>query len=178
MATLFATFLSTLTGGGGAAAGGVAAGAAATGFSATSFFSGLATVVGGLSAISAGNQKGAALDQQAVDEDTRAVQETLEGRQEALTSLRKLNDDMAKIAVAGYASGLESSGSVQSAQLEARDVGEANINMARENSRFQSAARRSQAKQYRIEAKGERKAGIMGALEGGFSLFSRGAARG
>lgn len=178
MAMLFTTLFTALGGGGGAAAGGAAAGAAAGGLSATSIFSGLATVVGGLASISAGKQQANALENQAVQEDTQAVQETLNGRQEALTSLRKLNDDMAKIAVAGYASGLESSGSVATAQAEALDVGNANIATARENSRFQSASRRGQAKQLRTDARAARTGGIMGAIQGGLSLFGRVQARG
>lgn len=176
MATLFATFLGALGGGGGAAAGATAA--ATTGFSATSFFSGLATVVGGLASVGAGAAAKSAQDQQAVQEETGAVQETLDGRQQALNSLRKLNDDMAKITVAGYASGLQSSGSVQTAQNEAREVGEQNINMARNNAAFQSASRRTQAKQHRIEGKAAYTGGLMGAVEGGLSMFSRRTARG
>lgn len=177
MATLFASFLGAI-GGGGAAVGGAVATTAAVGGGFASFMSGLSTVVGGLASIAAGAQQKAALDQQAVDEETRAVQETINGRQNALDAMKKLNDDMAAITVAGYASGLASSGSIQTAQDEAQKVGEYNMNMARENSRYQAAARRSQAKQLRIEGKGAMTSGIFGAIQGGLSLFSRKTARG
>lgn len=176
MATLFLSFFSALGGGGGAAAG--AAGAASSGLSVGGFLSGLSTVVGGLASIAAGAQQKAAMDQQAMDEETRAVQETINGRTQALEAMKKLNDDMAAITVAGYASGLQSSGSIEQAQTEAQRIGETNMNMARDNSKFQAAARRSQAKQNRIEGRGAMTGGIFGAIKGGLSLFSRDMARG
>lgn len=173
MAAMFATLFAGV-GKAAAAVGSVVSGAGG----AASFLSGLSTVVGGFASIYSGAQQKAALDQQAVDEETRAVQETLNGRQTALDAMKKLNDDMAAITVAGYASGLQASGSVQTAQDEAQKVGDINMNTARENARVQSAARRGQARQLRIEGKGAMTGGIFGAIKGGLSLFSRDAARG
>jgi hypothetical protein len=85
---------------------------------------------------------------------------------------------MAAITVAGYGSGLAGSGSVESAQREAMEVGEMNMTMARENSRFAAAARRGQAQQLRAEGRGAAQQGIFGALQGGLSMFSRNMARG
>ena len=177
MATLFASFFVAL-GKGAAAVGAAASSAVGTAGGAASFLSGLSTVVGGLASIASGRQQKAALDQQAADEDVRATQETINGRQVALDAMKKLNDDMASITVAGFASGLQSSGSVEVAQQEAQKVGDRNMNMARENARFAAAGRRSQAKQYRIEGKAANTQGIFGAIEGGLSLFSRKTERG
>lgn len=184
MAVLFTTFFAALSKGAAAlgsvassTAGAVgAAGATGGGFAA--FASGLSTVVGGLASVAAGAQQKAALDAQAMDEDMRASQETLNGRQAAVEAMRKLNDNMGQILVAGYASGLQSSGSVTTAQDEAREIGETNVSTARETGRMQSAARRSQARQLRIEGRAAQQAGIFGAIEGGLSLFSRKTARG
>jgi len=180
MAVLFTSFFAAL--GNAGAAVGTAASTVGSAIGGTSgiagFASGLSTIVGGLASIAAGAQQKAALDQQAVDEDTRAAQETLNGRQAAVEAMRKLNDNMGSILVAGYSSGLQSSGSVTTAQDEARKIGEANVDTARETGRIQAAARRSQARQLRIEGKGAMTSGIFGAIEGGLSLFSRKTQRG
>lgn len=183
MATMFATLLAGLKSAGVAAgagaAGTAAAGTAAAGVGTLGTLSTALTVVGGLSSIMAGAQQKSALEQQAVDEETRATQETIQGRQDALTSLRALNADMAQIAVAGYASGIGGGeGSALAAMDEARKVGDQNMNMARDNAAFQSAARRGQATQYRREGNGTFLGGIMGATKGASSLFQRLEARG
>lgn len=193
MAVLFTTLVSALGGGGGAAAAGAAAGTAAGAAAGTAAgaaatggaFSSLATiasigstVVGGLASIASGKQQEAALKSQAFDEETKAVQETINGRQEALTAMRKLNTDLSNVVVAGYGSGLEATGSIEAAQNEAARVGEANINMARNNASYASAARRGQAQQLRNEGRGARAQGLFGAIQGGLSLFSRRTARG
>jgi hypothetical protein len=184
MAVLFTAFFSALSSGAsavgsaGAAAAGAAGSVASAGGGFAAFASGLSTVVGGLASIAAGSQQKAALDQQAMDEDMRASQETLNGRQAAVEAMQKLNENMGSILVAGYSSGLQSSGSVEVAQEEAKRIGEQNISTARETGRMQSAARRSQARQLRIEGKGAMTSGIFGAIEGGLSLFSRKMARG
>ena len=181
MAELFTTLIATL-GGGGAAAAGTAAGAAGAGAGIGSTLATIAsvgsTVVGGLASIASGRQQQAAFNAQAADEESKAVQETLSGRQEALTAMRKLNQDLANITVAGYASGLSPTGSIEAAQNEASRIGEANINMARNNAAYASAARRGQAQQLRNEGRGARQQGIFGAVSGGLSLFSRRQARG
>lgn len=184
MAVLFTTLLTSLGGGGGAAAGAAgaagagAAGAAAGGFSWATVASVGATVVGGLASMASGSAQKSALDLQAKDEETKAVQETINGRQDALTAMRKLNTDLANIVVAGYGSGLTPEGSVGAAQDQALATGEANINMARNNAAYASAARRGQAQQLRNEGRAAKSQGIYGAIQGGLSLFSRRTARG
>lgn len=187
MAVLFTTLLAGLGGGGGAAAGTAAAagGAAAAASGAAGIGSTLATiasigstVVGGLASMASGRQQQAAFNAQAADEESKAVQETLEGRQQALTAMRKLNQDLANVVVAGYGSGLEPTGSIEAAQNEAIRTGEANINMARDNAAYASAARRGQAAQLRNEGRAARQQGIFGAVSGGLSLFARRNARG
>lgn len=184
MAELFTTLIATLGGGGGsaaAAAGGAAAsasGAATIGSTLASIASAGATVIGGLASMRSGQAQQSALNAQAGDEEMKAVQETLEGRQQALTAMRNLNKDLANIVVAGYGSGLEPTGSIEAAQNEASRVGDANINMARENANYASAARRGQAQQLRNEGRSARQQGIYGAVSGGLSLFSRRFARG
>lgn len=173
---MFATLLSSVKGA--AATVGTAATGATSGAGGLSALSVASTVVGGLASLYSGAQEASALESQAVDEETRAVQETINGKQDALNALRDLNRDQAKIAVAGYASGIGGEGSVEAAQNEAQKVGEQNISLARENARFQSSARRDQAKQLRYSASGARTGGILGAVRGGTSLFSRRTARG
>lgn len=175
MAELFTTLIAGLGGGGSsaAAAGGAAAGAATTGFSLTSLLSTGATVVGGLASLASGRNQASALNAQAGQEDIKAVQEEINGRQEALTAMRKLNADLGNVLVAGYASGLAPSGSVEAAQNEALQTGEANITMARNNARFAAAARRGQAAQLRTEARGAKSQGLFSAISGGLSLWSR-----
>ena len=126
----------------------------------------------------AGNQQSSALKAQAAQEETKAVQETINGRQEALQAMRKLNADLASVVVAGYSSGLEPTGSIEAAQNEALAIGEANMNMARNNAAYAAAARRQQAQQFKNEARAAKTGGIFGALQGGLSLFSRASARG
>jgi hypothetical protein len=174
MAELFTTLIAGLGGGGSAAAaGGAAAGAATTGFSLTSLLSTGATVVGGLASMAAGRQQQSALNAQAGQEEIKAVQEEINGRQEALTAMRKLNSDLSNVLVAGYGSGLSPTGSIEAAQNEALQTGEANITMARNNARFASAARRGQAQQLRIEGRGAKNQGLFSAISGGLSLGSR-----
>jgi len=180
MATLMATMLAGLkaTVAGAAGTAGAAAGAAGTA-GALGGISTALTVVGGLASIMSGAQQKSALDQQAADEETRATQETIQGRQDALQAMRALNNDMAQIAVAGYASGIGGGeGSVLAAQNEARKVGEQNINMSRQSAAMQSAARRSQAGQLRKEGRGALAGGIFGGIKGVSSLFQRVGARG
>jgi hypothetical protein len=172
MATLLTTMIG-LMGGGGSAATATATAAAATTTSALSIGSVVTTVVGGLSALFAGASQKRALDQQAVDEETRAVQETINGKQDALEAMRRMNKDMAAIAVAGYASGIGSEGSVAAAQAEAQKIGEQNMAMARENSRFSSAARRGQARELRAEGKAALAGGIIKGIGGAVNLFDR-----
>lgn len=183
MAVLFTSLAGLFTGGGGAAAGaagaaGAAAGAAATGISWAGLASVASTVIGGLAAIGTGKQQQAQLNLQAQDEDTKAVQETIKGREEALSAMRKLNADLAHTIVAGYGSGLTPEGSIEAAQNEAIAQGEANMNMARYNAQYASAARRGQAGQLRAEGRAVRRQGVLTAIQGGLSLFSRASARG
>jgi len=184
MAALFPAFISAITGGGGAAAGGAAAasGAAAAGAGAFSSFASIAsigsTVVGGLASIAAGNRQAAAQEQAAMDSETQAVQETITGRQDALQAMRQLNQNLAKVSVAGFASGLDSSGSISAAQNQALEAGQANIDMSRTNAAYASARRRGQSNELRREATGSRLAGYGQALSGGLSLLSRRTDRG
>lgn len=180
MAALFPAFLSAI--GASAAPAAATAGTAATaagGFASLASIASIgSTVVGGLASLASGAQKKSALDQQAMDEDTKAVQETITGRQDALQAMQKLNADLAKITVAGFASGLSGDGSIAAAQDQASKIGEANINTARNNAAYMAASRRGQARQLRVEGNAARTEGIFGAIQGGLSLFSRRTARG
>jgi hypothetical protein len=178
MATMLAGLKTAAVGGAATGAATAAAGTAAATTGALGTLSTAMTVVGGLASIMSGAQAKSAAYQQAVDEETRATQETIQGRQDALQAMRALNSDMAQIAVAGYASGIGGEGSVAAAQDEARKVGDQNINMARDNAGFQSAARRGQARQLRTQGRGEFTSGIFGAVKGGLSLLQRREARG
>ena len=180
MASLFAML--GAGGAAGAAGAGAAAGAAA---GAGGLFSSLgsiasvaSTVIGGLASIAAGRREEAALKQQAIDEDTRAVQEEINGRAEALESIRALNAETARMAVAGYASGIGGSGSVEAAMEESLRLGERNVSMSRDNAAIGSAMRRGQGEQLRLEGRARRSAGVLGAVRGGLSLFTNRSFRG
>lgn len=178
MATLFTTLMTSLGGGTAAAAGAGAVGAGAAAGGALTGLSTAFTIVGGLASIFSGFQEASALKQEAVDEDTRAVQETIQGKQDALQALRALNSDTARIAVAGYASGIGGEGSVRAAQDEAFKVGEENVNMARDNAAIQSAQRRGNARQLRKSASAAAFGGVLGAFKGVSGLFERKLQRG
>ena len=89
-----------------------------------------------------------------------------------------MNDDMAKIAVAGFASGLGGEGSIATAQAEARKVGESNIAITRENAQLSAQSRRASARSIRSGAGTTLAGGFMRAAAGGLNLFDRRAARG
>lgn len=180
MTVLFTTLAGAIAKGA-AAVGGAVSGAAAGG-GALSTLGTLAsvgsTIVGGLSSIAAGRQQAAAAESQAQAEEMSATQETINGRNDALTALRRLNSDLSSITVAGYASGLDSSGSVQSAKDQAALIGNENMNMSRDNAAYAAAQRRQQAQQFRNEGRAAKTQGIMGAVSGGLNLFARRNARG
>lgn len=170
--------LATAATGGAGGGAGAAAGAVATGGGFLKTLSAGLTIVSGLGKIVAGQQQSAALKQQAMDEDLRASQEELNGREDALKAMEKLNQDMARISVAGFASGLTSGGSVDAAQQEAERIADANLSVSRSNAQINAAARRGQARQLRYEADGAALGGILGFVSDAGSLFSRRAARG
>lgn len=184
MATMFATMMATLSGGGGAAAAGAAGTAAtvgttaATGGGALSAISTGLTVLGGLSSIAGAAQESAAMKSEALQEEGKATQETIKGQEDAAAALRAMNADQAKIAVAGYSSGIGGAGSVATAQEEAQKIGDQNVNISRENAALQSAARRDQAGQLRAGARGAIFGGITRAVGGVSNLFQRRYARG
>ena len=156
-----------------------AVGTAATAAGSTlSFLSVASTVAGGLAAMYSANQEASALEGQAQDAEFRATQDTINGKQDALNALRDLNNEQAKIVAAGYASGIGGEGSTAAAFEASQKVGDQNYNQSRENARYQSAARRSQARQYRSSARGARTGGVFKAVSGGLSLFARREARG
>jgi hypothetical protein len=175
MATMMATML-TASGLSAGAAG--AAGAAAGSSSLLNAFSIGTTLVSGLAALQSGGAQAAALQGQANMEDFRAKQEEIKGMEETARAMGALNDDLGKAIVAGYANGLQGSGSVETAIREAREEGEFNINMSRDNAVIQSSLRRSNAKQLRQSASSSRAAGIWDAVgiagKGAASYLKRG----
>jgi len=175
MATMFATAFAAMAGGGAAAAGAgaAAAGAAAGGFSLLQGVQIASTVVGGLAAIFGGAQKQAALEAQAADEDIKASQELLNGREQAVKAMKQLNAEMAQSAVASFASGLAPSGSVLEAQNQALEIGQRNVDTARDNAAVASMGRRSQARQLRAEGSAAMTGGIFSALSGGLQSIAR-----
>lgn len=159
------TKAATAIGGAGAAAG--------AGGGLTSLFSLGSTVVGGLASIASGRQQASALEAQADQDRFQATQDELQGRQEAVNIIRKLNEDMGAGIVAGFASGLQSSGSTMVALEEAQKAGERNADMSRLQGRASAAARRVSAQQRIVDARGARSAGIFGAIQGGLQYGAR-----
>jgi hypothetical protein len=136
------------------------------------------TLVSGLAALQSSNAQGAALAGQAKMEDFRAKQEEIKGMEETARAMGALNDDLGKAIVAGYANGLQGSGSVETAIREAREEGQFNINMSRDNAVIQSSLRKSNAQQLRQSASSSRAAGIWEAVgiagKGATSYLKRG----
>lgn len=181
MATFFTVLFSAVgkaASGLGAAAGAGAAGAASTGLSLSSVFSLGSTIVGGLASIAAGNQQAAAMEAEAAQDEIKATQDELTGRQEAINAIRRMNEEMGSGVVAGYASGLQGSGSTVVALEEAQRAAERNADLTRSNAQLSAAARRASAVQRREDAKGARSAGIFGAITGGLQSASRSFQRG
>lgn len=177
--TLFAAAGSAGTAAAGTAAVAGSGAAAAGGFGSIGTWIGLAsTAVGALAEIGAGNAQAAALESQALWDDFRAKQEVIDGRFEAAKELRNLNDTVAQQIVSGYASGLQGSGSVEQSQRDAIELGQLNVDLARDNSAIRAGARRGQAEQSRAEASAARSGGVFGALKHGFNFFTRKYGRG
>lgn len=179
MATLMATALA----GSGIAAGSAAAtaGAAATAASTSTLFNAFTigtTLVSGLAAIQSGNQQSAALKGQANQAEFEADQELVKGEQETAKALEVLNDDLGRAIVAGYANGLQGSGSVGVAIDEAREQGQFNVNTTRDNAIIQSSLRRTNAGQLRQDASAARDTGLFAAVgaagQAGARIFKRG----
>jgi hypothetical protein len=175
MATMMATMLTAS----GLSAGAVgAAGAAAGSSSLLNAFSIGTTLVSGLAALQSGGAQAAALQGQANMEDFRAKQEEIKGMEETARAMGALNDDLGKAIVAGYANGLQGSGSVETAIREAREEGQFNINMSRDNAVIQSSLRKSNAQQLRQSSSSSRATGIWEAVgivgKGATSYLKRG----
>lgn len=118
------------------------------------------TAVSALSSIGAGKQQALALKEQQMQSDLQAQQALLQGRRESLETLIALNETMARNQVAGATSGLVTSeGSVREAQEGAKRKAEFENSMARENAEIIAGSRRSQSRQYGLEAKAATRAG-------------------
>jgi hypothetical protein len=179
MATMMATMLaaSGMTAGAAAGAAGAATAAAGTSTLMNAITIGT-TLVSGLAALQSGGAQAAGLQGQANMEDFRAKQEEIKGMEETARAMGALNDDLGKAIVAGYANGLQGSGSVETAIREAREEGQFNINMSRDNAVIQSSLRKSNAQQLRQSASSSRAAGIWEAVgiagKGATSYLKRG----
>lgn len=172
---LMAEFFTVLFAGIGkaAAAVGGAGAAAGAGGGLTSIFSLGATVAGGLASIASGRQQASALEAQAAQDRFQATQDELAGRQDAVNAIRKLNQEMGAGVVAGFASGLQSSGSTMVALEEAQKAGERAADMSRLAGEASAAARRVSAQQRLSDAKAAKTAGIFGAIQGGLQYGAR-----
>lgn len=136
------------------------------------------SVFSGLASIASGNQQASAYKAMQADQEIQAKQEILSGREDALKALKALNRDLAQQTVAGYASGITGAGSAGAAKDAAIREGEYQVSIARENADMRAAQRRSQARQYGMEAKAARTSGFMDAGDAVGNLFMRNAARG
>ncbi len=174
MATLMATALA----GSGIAAKTAAATAAVSSTSLFNAFTVGSTLVSGLASITAGQQQAAALEGQANQAEFQADQELVKGEQETAKALEVLNDDLGRAIVAGYANGLQGSGSVGVAIEEARQEGQFNVNTTRDNAVIQSSLRRTSANQLRQDAGAARDTGLFAAVgqagQAGARIFRRG----
>lgn len=171
MATMLTAIITT-------AKSGVAAVAGGGGGSLGTILSVGGSIASGLASIAAGNARASALESQAEVEDFRAKQELIKGREEVVKSLELLNDDLAAMTVAGYAAGLQPSGSVEAAKNDAIEAGEFSVATARDNADVASGMRRTSARNLRQDAKSARSGGIWGALTAGLTYGARTLRRG
>lgn len=151
---------------GSATAGGAAAatGAAASGFSLAGALSGGLSIVSGLASIAQGRSEAAQLNDKAAWEDFNASRELTRGRAEAAAAMKAGNDAVAAAQVAGFASGLQSSGSVVEAKMDAMRDAEFNVSMARDEAFISAGARRGEARRLREDASAARRGGWMNAF--------------
>lgn len=151
------------TAGGVAAAGGAAA-AAGSGFSLAGLLSGGFSVVSGLASIAKGNAQASNLEDQALWDEFNARQELTRGKTEAVAALKAGNDAIAAAQVAGFASGLQSSGSVTQAKLDASGDAQLNADLANEQAMAAAGARRGEAARLRSDASAARRGGLFDAF--------------
>lgn len=144
--------------------GAIGGGAAAGGFSLASALSGGLSLVSGLASIAQGNADAANLRDKAAWEDFNASRELTRGRQETVAALQAGNDAVAAAQVAGFASGLQSSGSVLNAKLDAIRDTEFNVATSRDEAMIMAGARRGEARRLREDAKSARMGGWMNAF--------------
>lgn len=152
-----------------------AAGVVSSGFSLAKLLSGGFSVVSGLASIAKGNAEAASLEDQALWSEFNASRELTRGKEEAVNALKAGNDAIAAAQVAGFASGLQSSGSVTQAKMDAARDATFNADNARDSAFIAAGARRGEAARLRSDASAERRGGIFGAfttIGGAFGRFA------
>lgn len=104
--------------------------------------------------------------------DFAATQEDLQGRQEGLLALETLNDIQAANIVAGFASGVQASGSITQAQQAVGREAAFSISLSKTNAQIEAGALRREGKRLRAEARFKKKvAPFKIALGIGLSIF-------
>lgn len=145
----------------GAIGGGAVAGSS---FSLAGLLSGGFSVVSGLASIAKGNAQAQSLEDQSLWEQFNARQELTRGKTEAVAALKAGNDAVAAAQVAGFASGLQSSGSVTQAKLDASSDAQLNADLATEQAMAAAGARRGEAARLRSDAASARRGGVFDAI--------------
>lgn len=171
--------LSTLFGGGGAAAAAgtaAAAGAgtaAATGFSLSSILQGTATVLGVVSSIAAGNAEADALELQAQDAEREKPLENLQGIERRSSIKRAMADALGAQDVAYAASGVDLSfGTARAARTDAYREADLALTTDAGTQQTRTARLSERAANYRSSAKKAKSLGLLNGLAGGFKGFS------
>jgi hypothetical protein len=152
------------TAAGAAGAVGSAAGAVGSGFSLAGALSGGLSIVSGLASIAQGRAESAQLLDKSAWESFNEKREVARGRSETIAALRAGNEAIAAAQVAGFASGLQSSGSVMQAKLDAARDTEFNVGMARDEAAIAAGARRGEAARLKRDAGWARFSGWTNAL--------------
>ena len=151
----------------GAGLGGVFASSAATPFAGIGIGNLISGGLTGLSALSmfrAGQSAEQELMQSAALSEIQASQDLLEGRRQSLEITDNLIETMERNRVAGFASGLQSSGSVAQASQDAMREANLSRDLTQSNAQIRAAGRRAQGAVTRSRASNAFQRGVTGAI--------------
>lgn len=162
--------ITSLLGGGGAAAAGTAGtvGAVSSGFSLATVLQGTASVLGVVSALGAGAADAAQAEMAAADADAEQRLDNLQGIERRGSIKRAMADALGAQDVAYAASGVDLSfGTARQARTDAYREGDMALTADASTQTTRTARLSERAANYRASAKNARRLGVLNALAGG-----------
>lgn len=125
-------------------------------------FSGITSVLGGLSSIAASRSQASRQEREAALTDQEVGREELAGKSSVISELRQLNEDLAQINVAGGASGISGQGSFISSSSEASRFSGQRLRDINFGTGSRQRALIEQGRQQRFDADQTRAGGLLG----------------